>query len=182
MLLGTKTFKKLEMTYRYLKDGFVELPSDDIHGSRFRSGIAVQLSPKAKLPTRANPTDAGADLYMYLGPEDDLQNSFVVIKPQEQLLIDTGVAFKIPNGYAGFVMARSSMRNKRITAWGDGLIDSAYRGTVKVVVSNQSDKDYVINNGDRIGQLVIQKIELVEFIDIWNDTERGTGGFGSTGK
>lgn len=170
------------MTYRYLKDGFVELPHEDGSGVRARSAIAVQLSPKAELPSRANPTDAGADLRMYLGPEESVQNSFVVVKPKEQVLVDTGVAVKIPNGYAGFVMARSSMRNKSITSWGDGLIDSAYRGTIKVVISNQGDKDYVINNGDRIGQLVIQQVQLVEFVDIWNDTDRGTGGFGSTGK
>lgn len=79
-------------------------------------------------------------------------------------------------------MPRSSTRAKGITSWGDGLIDSAYRGTIKIVIANRGESDYKISYGDRIGQIVIQKIELVEFIDIWNDTARGAGGFGSTGK
>ena len=170
------------MNYRYLKDGFVEIPYDDNINTRARHGIAMTLAKGATAPNRANPTDAGADLCLYLGSEDSVKNSFVVVKPKEQVLLDTGVALKIPTGYAGIVMARSSMRNKSITSWGDGLIDSAYRGNIKVIVSNQGTEDYVINNGDRIAQIVIKKIELVEFVDIWNDTERGTGGFGSTGK
>lgn len=175
------------MNYRYTSTGFVEVYGNGGSGSgkypeEWARGIAMQLSPRAVPPRRANPSDAGADLHLYLGPEDSVQRSFISLAPGEQALLDTGVAVKIPEGFAGFVMARSSMRLKSVTAWGDGLIDAAYRGTIKVVVSNQGKEPYVINNGDRIGQLVIQKVELVEFVDIWNDTERGTGGFGSTGK
>jgi dUTP pyrophosphatase len=62
-----------------------------------------------------------------------------------------------------------------------GVIDSDYRGTIKVILKNIGDDPYKIEVGDRIAQLVIQKVELVRFTDIWNDTQRGTGGFGSTG-
>lgn len=129
------------------------------------------------MPERAHPTDAGADLYALLEPDSTL-----VIAPGAQMLVDTGVSIKIPEGYGGFLHARSSQRNKGITCLGTGIIDSAYRGNLKVVLSNQSPVDYVIDESTKIAQLVIQRVELVEFLDVWNDTARGTGGFGSTGK
>ena len=129
--------------------------------------------PEAKLPERANPTDAGADLFSY----EDLE-----IYPNEQKLVDTGIAIKIPQGFAGFVYNRSSQGKKGITIpHSVGVIDSGYRDTIKVLLKNIGDDPYKITTGDRIAQLVIQKVELVQFKDIWNDSTRGTGGFGSTG-
>ena len=137
------------------------------------TALECLLKPGAKLPERAHPTDAGADLFAYENLE---------IYPNEQKLVDTGIAIKIPHGFAGFVYNRSSQGKKGITIpHSVGVIDSGYRDTIKVLLKNIGDDPYKITTGDRIAQLVIQKVELVGFKDIWNDSTRGTGGFGSTG-
>lgn len=137
------------------------------------TALECQLKPGAQLPYRAHPTDAGADLFS----NEDLE-----IYPNEQKLVDTGIAIKIPHGFAGFVYNRSSQGKKGITIpHSVGVIDSGYRDTIKVLLKNIGDDPYKIATGDRIAQLVIQKVELVGFKDIWNDSTRGTGGFGSTG-
>ena len=135
--------------------------------------LECMLKPGAKLPERAHHSDAGADLFSYESLE---------IYPNEQKLVDTGIAIKIPQGFAGFVYNRSSQGKKGITIpHSVGVIDSGYRDTIKVLLKNIGDDPYKITTGDRIAQLVIQKVELVGFKDIWNDSTRGTGGFGSTG-
>lgn len=135
--------------------------------------LECMLKPGAKLPERAHHSDAGADLFAYESLE---------IYPNEQKLVDTGIAIKIPQGFAGFVYNRSSQGKKGITIpHSVGVIDSGYRDTIKVLLKNIGDDPYKITAGDRIAQLVIQKVELVGFKDIWNDSTRGTGGFGSTG-
>jgi dUTP pyrophosphatase len=135
--------------------------------------IKCLAEDKYFLPVRANPTDAGADL---------MSTEVCEIYPGEQKLIDTGVAVKIPTGYAGFVFNRSSQGKKGITIpHSVGVIDADYRGEIKVLLKNISDDPYKIQRGDRIAQLVIMPVLLPEFTDIWNDTQRGTGGFGSTG-
>ena len=135
--------------------------------------LDCQLKPGAKLPQRAHYSDAGADLFSY----EDCE-----IYPGEQKLVDTGIAIKIPQGFAGFVYNRSSQGKKGITIpHSVGVIDSGYRDTIKVLLKNIGDDPYKITTGDRIAQLVVQKVELVGFKDIWNDSTRGTGGFGSTG-
>jgi len=135
--------------------------------------ILCQLESKEFLPRRANRTDAGADLMS----KEDLE-----IYPGEQKLVGTGVATKIPEGYAGFVFNRSSQGKKGITIpHSVGVIDADYRGEIKVLLKNISDDPYKISRGDRIAQLVIMPVLLPDFVDVWNDTERGTGGFGSTG-
>lgn len=140
--------------------------------------IECLVNPNAKLPQRAHPSDAGADLFAWF-EHDPWQ---IEIMPQEQKLVDTGIAVKIPQGFAGFVYNRSSQGKKGIQIpHSVGIIDSDYRGTIKVILKNLSNEVYKIQHGDRIAQLIIQKIELATFHDIWNDTQRGTGGFGSTG-
>jgi dUTP pyrophosphatase len=135
--------------------------------------LDCQLKPGAKLPQRAHHSDAGADLFSY----EDCE-----IYPGEQKLVDTGIAIKIPQGFGGFVYNRSSQGKKGITIpHSVGVIDSGYRDTIKVLLKNIGDDPYKISTGDRIAQLVVQKVELVGFKDIWNDSTRGTGGFGSTG-
>jgi dUTP pyrophosphatase len=135
--------------------------------------LECMLKPGAKLPQRAHYSDAGADLFSL---------EFLEIYPNEQKLVDTGIAIKIPQGFAGFVYNRSSQGKKGITIpHSVGVIDSGYRDTIKVLLKNIGDDPYKIVAGDRIAQLVIQKVELVQFKDIWNDSARGTGGFGSTG-
>lgn len=127
----------------------------------------------AFLPQRANPTDAGADLRSAEALE---------IYPGEQKLVDCGVAVKIPKNYAGFIFNRSSQGKRGITIpHSVGVIDSDYRGNIKVILRNLSEDPYRIEKGDRIAQLVIMPILLCNFVDTWNDTVRGTGGFGSTG-
>ena len=139
----------------------------------YGSVLECMLKPGARLPERAHYGDAGADLFAY----EDLE-----IYPNEQKLVDTGIAIKIPQGFAGFVYNRSSQGKKGITIpHSVGVIDSGYRDTIKVLLKNIGDDPYKITAGDRIAQLVIQKVELVGFKDIWNDSTRGTGGFGSTG-
>ena len=139
----------------------------------YSSVLECMLKPGAKLPERAHPTDAGADLFSYENLE---------IYPNEQKLVDTGIAIKISQGFAGFVYNRSSQGKKGITIpHSVGVIDSGYRDTIKVLLKNIGDDPYKIATGDRIAQLIIQKVELVGFKDIWNDSTRGTGGFGSTG-
>ena len=137
------------------------------------TALECQLKPGAKLPERAHPTDAGADLFSYENLE---------IYPNEQKLVDTGIAIKIPHGFAAFVYNRSSQGKNGITIpHSVGVIDSGYRDTIKVLLKNIGDDPYKITAGDRIAQFVVQKVELVGFKDIWNDSTRGTGGFGSTG-
>ena len=139
-----------------------------------RPTVDCQLQPGAKLPERAHPSDAGADLFSLEAHE---------IYPGEQKLVDTGVAVKISPGFAGFIFNRSSQGKKGITIpHSVGVIDADYRGNLKVLLKNISEDPYKIERGDRIAQLVIMPVLLPEFKDIWNDTQRGTGGFGSTGK
>ena len=139
-----------------------------------RPTVDCQLQPGAKLPERAHPSDAGADLFSLEAHE---------IYPGEQKLVDTGVAVKIPPGFAGFIFNRSSQGKKGITIpHSVGVIDADYRGNLKVLLKNISEDPYTIEPGDRIAQLVVQRVELPQFRDAWNDTQRGTGGFGSTGK
>jgi dUTP pyrophosphatase len=136
--------------------------------------LECQVQPGAQLPVRAHSTDAGADLFAYEQHE---------IYPNEQKLVDTGIAIKIPEGYGGFIFNRSSQGKKGITIpHSVGVIDSDYRGNLKVLLKNIGDDPYKISVGDRIAQLVIMPVLLVNFKDIWNDTQRGTGGFGSTGQ
>lgn len=141
--------------------------------------IRCLLSPGAKLPKRANPTDAGADLCAWF-PQDEPGQ--LEIYPGEQKFVDTGVAVKLPEGFGGFVFNRSSQGKKGITIpHSVGVIDADYRGNIKVILKNLGDDPYIIERGDRIAQLVIMPVLLPGFVDIWNDTERGSGGFGSTG-
>ena len=138
------------------------------------SRIPCRVTDQRCLPKRAYATDAGADLFSV----EDL-----MIRPGEDKMIDTGLALKIPQGYGGFVLNRSSQRVNMITSLGAGLIDSDYRGNIKVFLYNGGKSEYKIKAFEtKIAQLVIMPVLLCEFFDSWNDTERGTGGFGSTGK
>lgn len=133
----------------------------------------LRLDPKAILPARAHPFEAGADLYAAESLE---------LLPGESALVTTGIGMKIPRGYGGFVDPRSSMRVKGLTMHGTAIIDSDYRGPIKVFIHNMGDDRFVIQAYiTRIGQLTIVPTMLPQFVDTWNDTERGTGGFGSTG-
>jgi dUTP pyrophosphatase len=140
--------------------------------------IAIKrLDPELPIPSYAHLGDAGLDL---LAAEPAL------LAPGERRAIATGIAVAIPDGYAGFVHARSgrALRDGLGVANGPGLIDSGYRGEIKVIVVNLDPQTQVkIERGDKIAQLVIQRVEKAELeaVDELPDTPRGSGGFGSTG-
>lgn len=132
------------------------------------------------MPSYGTINSAGMDLRAYL-PDGEL-----VIKPMQRALVPTGLFMEIPVGYEGQVRPRSGLAIKNgITVLNSpGTIDADYRGEVKVILINLSESDFVINSGDRIAQLVIAKCEQMEVVEVEtiNETERGAGGFGHTGK
>lgn len=137
-----------------------------------------RLHPDAQLPAAANPGDAGLDLRSV---------EAATIKPGERCVVATGIAVAIPDGYAGFVQPRSGLaaRQGLGVVNSPGLIDSGYRGEVKVVLINLDPSDPIeIARGDRIAQLVILPVPAVEVVetDELPETVRGDGGFGSTGR
>lgn len=138
-----------------------------------------KLCENAVLPKYGTEFAAGADLYACTDAEA------VTLAPGETKLIRTGIALEIPAGYAGFVFARSGLASKRGLAPANkvGVIDSDYRGELMVALHNHSGIPQSVENGERIAQLVILPYLAVDFIesDTLDDTERGAGGFGSTG-
>ena len=138
------------------------------------SSFQVKLNYEdAQAPTRGSDEAAGYDLYSY-------ENQ--TITPNKIKLIDTGISIRVPEGTYGRIAPRSSVSKKGILI-NAGVIDRDYRGPVKVMVHNLSNNDYVINKNDRIAQLILEQIKTppVELVEELDDTERGEGGFGSTG-
>ena len=138
----------------------------------------LRLDPELDLPAYARPGDAGADL---VSREDALLSA-----GGGRAFVGTGIALAIPEGYAGFVHPRSGLaRRHGVTCLNTpGLIDAGYRGEVRVLLVNTDpDEPYRVRRGDRIAQLVIQRVEQAAFdaAEALPPTERGEGGFGSTG-
>ena len=139
----------------------------------------TRIDSDLPLPAYAKEGDAGADL---------VANENVILSPAGgRALISTGVAIAIPEGYAGFVQPRSGLAAKHgVTCLNTpGLIDSGYRGELKVLLVNTDpETPFEVVKGERIAQLVIQRVESVEFIEVeaLSDSDRGSGGFGSTGR
>lgn len=137
-----------------------------------------KLNENAVIPKYATEYSAGADLYSCI------QND-VTIQPNETAFIKTGISLEIPCGYAGFIYARSGLasRNGLAPANKVGVIDSDYRGEIIVALHNQSNIPQTIADKMRIAQLVIAPYIQAEFNEVstLDDTDRGTGGFGSTG-
>lgn len=136
-----------------------------------------RLDPSLPLPAYAHEGDAGLDLF---AAED------VTLEPFERALISTGIAIAIPQGYAGFVQPRSGLAIKQGLSLVNtpGLIDSHYRGEIKVIAINLDPAvPIAISRGDKLAQLVIQSVERVtlDVVDSLDETVRGEGGFGSTG-
>ncbi|MCI6262554.1 MAG: dUTP diphosphatase [Olsenella sp.] len=136
-----------------------------------------RLDEDVELPSYAYEGDAGLDLR---SAED------VVLKPFERRLVSTGLAIAIPDGYAGFVQPRSglALREGLSMANTPGLIDAHYRGELKVCAINlDPEREIHITKGERIAQLVIQKVPRVSLmeVDSLDETDRGVGGFGSSG-
>lgn len=127
------------------------------------------------LPNRAHANDAGADVYAIFK-----HHSSYRLRPHETVKVPLGLGLVLPDGYAAYVFPRSGLSTKGIVCELPP-IDSGYRGEIHAIVSNVSNEPYEIQNGERIGQLVITPIVIADFIteDI---EERGNNGFGSTGK
>lgn len=138
----------------------------------------IKLKANAKAPTYGSVYAAGADLYACL--EGDME-----IPPHETKLIPTGIAMQIPEGYAGFIYARSGLATKRSLAPANcvGVVDSDYRGEVMVALHNHSNNAQTVGAFERIAQMVIAPYLAVEYTEVKSltETERGAGGFGSTG-
>ena len=136
-----------------------------------------KIDDNAILPTYATADSAGADLYALNGE---------CIPPKETRLIHTGIALQIPQGYAGFIYARSGLATKKGLAPANkvGVIDADYRGEIMVALYNQSAEERMVEAGERIAQLVIAPVVQATFllVDSLEDTARSDGGFGSTGK
>lgn len=136
-----------------------------------------RLDPSVELPTYAYEGDAGLDLR---------SNEDVVLAPHERRLVGTGLAVAIPEGYAGFVQPRSGLALKEGLSMANtpGLVDSHYRGELKVCAVNlDNERSIHIERGERIAQLVIQRVPRVSLteVDELDETDRGSGGFGSSG-
>lgn len=138
-----------------------------------------KLSPGAILPTYGSAEAAGADLYACLEEP-------VTIQPGETAWIPTGIALEVPKGCAGLVYARSSMGAKRGLAPANkvGVVDSDYRGEIRVVLLNHSQVPQTVEPGERVAQFLITPVLTPAYEEVGEltDTDRGTGGFGSTGK
>jgi dUTP pyrophosphatase len=137
-----------------------------------------RLDQGLPLPAYAHAGDAGLDLF---SAED------IVLAPHERALIPTGVAVAIPEGYAGFVLPRSglALRSGLSLVNSPGLIDSHYRGEIKVIAINLDPATPIrVARGDRIAQLVVQQVVRCELVEVSElaGTARGEGGFGSTGQ
>ena len=132
------------------------------------------------LPAYETKNSAGMDLRAYL-PEGP-----VTLQPMQRALIPTGLYIEIPEGYEGQVRPRSGLAIKfGITVLNTpGTIDADYRGELKQILINLSDQPFVINNGDRIAQIIFARCEQAEMVEVeeLSETERGAGGFGHTGK
>lgn len=136
-----------------------------------------RLDPDLPLPAYAHEGDAGLDLY---------SAESRTLQPFERALIATGIAVAVPEGHAGFVLPRSGLAIKRglSVVNAPGLIDSHYRGEIKIIAINMDANTPIeIGRGEKIAQLVIQRVERVELVEVaaLDETVRGEGGFGSTG-
>jgi dUTP pyrophosphatase len=140
--------------------------------------LVRRLDPDVQLPARAHPGDAGLDL---CAAED------VTMKPGERASVGTGIAVAIPEGFAAFVLPRSGLAAKHGISLvnAPGLIDSGYRGELRILMINlDTDEAVTLRRGERIAQLVVQRVEDVTLreVDELPSSARGEGGFGSTGR
>ena len=136
--------------------------------------MRIKLDKGAYMPTRAHAADAGLDLY---SPET------VIVPRRFAITIDTGVHVELPENTVGMVKSKSGL-NVNNSIQSEGVIDVGYTGSIRVKLYNNGYEDYQVNKGDKISQLVILPILTpeLELVDELDETERGEGGFGSTGR
>jgi dUTP pyrophosphatase len=163
--------------YNSNKTGF------EYNSTSFPIGVKVTNNPILKVkklhknaivPTKANLTDAGYDLYALDG---------AILQKHTHQLVKTGVSLEIPEGYVGLIWPRSGLSYKHGLDVFAGVIDSGYRGDVGVILYNSQYNSYTIEAGDRIAQIIFQKVESFDLIETENldSSQRGLGGFGSSG-
>ena len=135
----------------------------------------LKINSEAIIPNYAKVGDAGLDFY-------SVEN--VVLKPMERKAIRTGIKMEIPEGYVGLVWDKSGIAANSGIKTMAGVIDAGYRGEIKIVLINLSNQDFEIKKGQKIAQMLIQKIEhpKIEIVEFLSESGRGEGGFGSTGK
>lgn len=142
--------------------------------------MKVQIINKSKHPLPAYATEQSAGMDIRANLEQP-----VVLKPLQRCLVPTGLYIALPSGYEAQLRPRSGLALKKgITLLNTpGTIDADYRGEIGIILVNLSSEDFVIEDGERIAQMVIARYEQVEWkeVEILNETERGTGGFGHTG-
>ena len=140
--------------------------------------IKVVNKGHQQLPAYATPLSAGMDLRANLEEP-------ITLKPMQRVLVSTGLHIALPEGYEAQIRPRSGLALKHgITVLNSpGTVDADYRGEVKVLLINFSDKDFIINDGERIAQMVIARHEQASFTEVseLDETERGEGGYGHTG-
>ena len=140
--------------------------------------LITRLDESVPLPSYAKPGDAGADLATRID---------FTIEPGQRILVPTGISLALPNGYVALVHPRSGLAIKHGVSIANtpGTVDAAYRGELQVILINHDQKESIsFKKGDRIAQVVIQQVERAEFIEVDSlpGSDRGAGGFGSTGK
>jgi dUTP diphosphatase len=133
-----------------------------------------KLSENAKIPTRGSPKSAGYDLYA---------SEACVIPASGKALVKTDISVEIPIGYYGRIASRSSLAWKHHLSIGAGVIDEDYRGPIGIIIFNHTNEDLQVIKGDRLAQMILTKIITPKVVEVDNldDTQRGAGGFGSTG-
>ncbi|KAK4252260.1 dUTPase-like protein [Corynascus novoguineensis] len=136
--------------------------------------LIKKLSDKARLPTRGSAFAAGYDLYAARA---------TTIPARGKVLVDTDISMSLPAGTYGRVAPRSGLASKHFIDTGAGVIDADYRGHVKVLLFNHGEADYEVQEGDRIAQLIVERIYTPEVVEVaeLEESVRGAGGFGSTG-
>lgn len=134
-----------------------------------------RLSDQAFIPKRGTPYAAGLDLFSPVDTE---------VSPGSRVLVKLDISIELENGTFGHILPRSGLSLKNGIHIGAGVIDSDYRGNLGVLLFNLSNETFVVNKGDRIAQLVIKRYEMMEPEEVYesSETERGSSGFGSTGK
>lgn len=145
---------------------------------RIQKNIKIVNKSGNPLPKYAHMDDSGLDICAFL--EEDL-----IIKPGERALVPTGIYVAIPDGYEFQVRSRSGLALKKgiFVLNSPGTIDAGYRNSIGVILYNSSKDDFTVKNGDRIAQLVLQAVPMVVWqeVESLDDTERGMGGYGSSG-
>ena len=134
-----------------------------------------KIHPDAQVPIYGSEEAAGLDLFSI----EDYE-----LKIGETYIFKTGIQMEIPRGYAGLIWDRSGLSSKKSIEKVAGVIDSDYRGEIGIALHNQSGKNYMINKGDKIAQMLIQRVErvFIHVVSNLSESTRGEGGFGSTGK